>query len=158
MRSTLTPGFLLAMVLVLLPPAEGSNTGPQETRTYGSSSVSIAAQMAEIHRLIDQDEYFQAKHLARRLLTEIDAAGGAETHDAARVINLLVEASLGTRPAYIPGDAGLIDEAERAVSIKETELQPNSPELATSLLHLGALVPQDELERKEELLTRHYTT
>ena len=86
--------------------------------------------------LLDRGEYVEAEAMARRILTEVDAAG-AEAALTARVLDLLVEALWRTAKSCEPETTA---HAERAIQIREQVNPRDESRLAKSLKLLGRIL------------------
>ena len=121
MRDGLTLFCLALLCLAALAAAAPSAVAPDSVRS-----------------LIRGGQHASAEVEARRLLAETEAAHGRDSIEAARVLDLLVEALRRGGKAGTPGSEARAL-AERAVAIKEKALGPEDPELAQSLMNLSIL-------------------
>ena len=95
------------------------------------------APLEAIRQLIRGGRYAEAETAARALRPEVEASAGADSLDAARVLDVLVE-------ALYRGGKAAEDEprrlADRAVALKESALGPDHLEVGQSLNQLGNLL------------------
>jgi tetratricopeptide (TPR) repeat protein/CHAT domain-containing protein len=106
--------------------------------TRGVPELSFDDDIRAIRDLIDGVRYDEAETLARETLGKVEAVHGAESAEAAAVLDLLVEAIW--RGALGRAVADSRDLAERAVQIKEAVFGAEHPETATSLSNLASLL------------------
>ncbi|MBI4242265.1 MAG: CHAT domain-containing protein [Candidatus Rokubacteria bacterium] len=109
---------------VLLVPAMLTSAGSQDD-------------LAEVRRLLDDARFREAESSARDLLERAQGRHGTNSLEAARVLDLLVEALWRGGKASDPESRRL---AERALRIKEERLEPDHPDLAASLQNLAAVL------------------
>ena len=100
-------------------------------------SASAGTGIDDLKALLKADKFAEAETGARALLAETEAQSGADSVEAARVLDVLVESLRRGDHDYDPAWRTM---AERAIAIKERVLGPEDPEVATSLNGLGALL------------------
>jgi CHAT domain-containing protein/tetratricopeptide (TPR) repeat protein len=91
---------------------------------------------AEIRRLLKEAHYPEAEKQARALLAAREAHG-ARAVEVARAVDLLVQASVEGGKAGAPG---VLEDASRAVDLKQNALGPDDLEVAVSLANLGLVL------------------
>jgi CHAT domain-containing protein len=101
--------------------------------------------VAEVRELIAQDQYAEAEKRARELLATVEAAEGADSLAAAKVLDALVESLWRDRRAHAPETREL---AERAVAIKQAHVDRRHLEMAASLRNLAIVF--EETENRDE--------
>jgi CHAT domain-containing protein/tetratricopeptide (TPR) repeat protein len=87
----------------------------------------------EINSLLDRGREFEAQDVARALLARVESVSGRDALEVAEVLDLLYGAA---RRSLTEDEKG--EFVERAVAIREKVLGPIHPDLATSLINLGA--------------------
>ena len=105
-----------------------------------------------VRQLLQKGRYAEAAAAANALLSQVEAANGKDSLEAARVLDIVVESALGMGKTKDTETRRL---AERALSIKETVLGPDHPEVAKSLMNLGILVRKEgDFGEAQRLLER----
>jgi CHAT domain-containing protein/Tfp pilus assembly protein PilF len=105
-----------------------------------------------VERLLLEGSYAEAESAARDALAAAEAAGGADSLEAARAIDALIPV---LRRLGKSADSETRELADRAVAIKEASLPPTDPDLATSLFNLGLVLTQAKAkDGPEDLLSR----
>jgi CHAT domain-containing protein/tetratricopeptide (TPR) repeat protein len=135
----------LAGVVVGLGRAGPGSGASQETSTATAQSAPTAtpptanatAASDDIRALLDAGETARAEALARERLAAAERVQGPQSLQAARAIDLVVEAVWRQRKTADPADRAL---AERALAIKEHALGKDDLELAVSATNLGWLL------------------
>jgi CHAT domain-containing protein/tetratricopeptide (TPR) repeat protein len=116
----------LRVAFVILAMVAGSSPAPQNPDSLDT-----------VRRLLRDARYGEAETGARTLLAQTEAAGGGDSLEAARVIDLLVEALWRGGRVRAPETRTL---ADRAVTLKEKHLGASSPDAAFSLVTLAIVV------------------
>ena len=101
--------------------------------TYAQSTE----RLADIGKLLREARYADAERSARNLLTETEANVGADSLEAARVLDVLVEALWRGAKFRAPETKSL---AERAASIKEKQLGSGHADFGFSLATTGLIL------------------
>jgi tetratricopeptide (TPR) repeat protein len=102
---------------------------------------------ARLERLLLAGEYAEVERGAREFLPEVEKTLGRYSVETAWVLDLLVEARLRMGPqqaGQAPLGESLLDYARRAVSVKQRLLRHDDPEVATSVVNLGAVLLQED--------------
>jgi len=101
---------------------------------------------------IDRGQYAEGEAAARAWLARAEAGDGKDSLDAARAIDLIVEAELSLGKAR---ELGTQELAARGLSIRETRLGPDHPLVATSLTNMALIKRKiGDLEEARRLLDR----
>ena len=100
--------------------------------SLGAGNADVA--LDEVRGLIKAGKFADAASGARTLLARVEAESGADSAEAAGVLDLLAESLWRGGRAAEPETRAL---AERALAIKERALGPDHLELAKSLTNLG---------------------
>jgi CHAT domain-containing protein/tetratricopeptide (TPR) repeat protein len=111
---------------------------PHPAQTSESAAgPALEDRAAVIRTLIDTGHLPQAESAARELLAEVERTRGAESSEAARVLDLVVEALWEGGKQAEPQARAL---AERAVQLKERLHPADDPEVAVSLHNLALVL------------------
>jgi CHAT domain-containing protein/Tfp pilus assembly protein PilF len=112
---------------------------PQADENQGTAGAS-ADEIDAIRSEIEEGRYAEAEAAARELLKEVEASDGSDSLQAARVLDVLVEAL--TRSGGLANHPDARTLGERAVEIKERHLGADHPEVADSLLNIGIVLTE----------------
>src|SRR5437867_7401181 len=116
------------------------------------ASPAMSEPSEAVRQLLQKGRYAEAATAANALLSQVEAASGKDSLEAARVLDIVVESALGMGKTKDTETRRL---AERALSIKETVLGPDHPEVAKSLMNLGILVRKEgDFGEAQRLLER----
>lgn len=108
-----------------------------DTRPAAPTNASPAANLDEVQGLLTDGRFTDAEVAARDLLARVEGARGADSIEAAGVLDVLVEALWRGGKTEDPESQRL---AERAVAIREQVLGPDHPDIARSLNNLGIVL------------------
>jgi len=112
----------------------------------------MSGDLDAVGQLLQKGRYAEAATAANALLSQVEAASGKDSLEAARVLDMCVESALGMGKTK---DTETRQSAERALSIKESVLGPDHPEVAKSLMNLGILVRKEgDFAEAQRLLER----
>jgi len=131
-RSLLLNLFLRGGLAIFLTIARPSGAGAAQTAPASTDDAPDA--IKEGRHLLREGHFSEAESFARKSLAEMEARHGSESIEAARMLDLLVEALCKGGKAADPESGRL---SEKAVNLKKGMLGPEPAEVAVSLRNLA---------------------
>ena len=124
--------FLLLFVTVFSVSAASA----AEVEAGAALSDQFSAEILQLSSLVDGSAYDEAYEKGQALLPRVRAEFSGSSYDEAKILDFMVYACYRGRRVMEPE---VITMGEKAIRIKEVLLGSHSPELATSLMHMGNL-------------------